>query len=66
MSAYGPKRTQAVLPGRFCGSPHRVAAYATSTGATGHAGIATSSQLTFHLDHSMKAAQVELLNAICP
>jgi hypothetical protein len=55
-----------MLPDRFCGSPHRVAAYATSTGATGHAGIATSSQLTFHLDHSMKAAQVELLNAICP
>jgi hypothetical protein len=43
-------------------SPHRVAGFATSTGSAGHAGVTTSSQLTFDLDHSMKAAQlVELL-----
>src|SRR5437016_2016023 len=37
-------------------SPHRVAGFATSTGSAGHAGLTTSSQLTFDLDHSMKAA----------
>ena len=43
-------------------SPHRVAGFATSTGSAGHAGVTTSSQLTFDLDHSIKAAQlVELL-----
>jgi hypothetical protein len=34
-----------------------VAGFATSTGSAGHAGVTTSSQLTFDLDHSMKAAQ---------
>jgi peptidoglycan/LPS O-acetylase OafA/YrhL len=33
-----------------------VAGFATSTGSAGHAGVTTSSQLTFDLDHSMKAA----------
>ena len=39
-----------------------MAGFATSTGSAGHAGVTTSSQLTFDLDHSIKAAQlVELL-----
>jgi hypothetical protein len=35
---------------------HR-AGFATSTGSAGHAGANASSKLTFHLDHSMWAAQ---------
>jgi hypothetical protein len=27
------------------------------TGSAGHAGVTASSQLTFHLDHSMRAGQ---------
>ena len=33
----------------------RVAGCATSTGSAGHAGATASSELTFHLGHSMKA-----------
>src|SRR5207253_7447971 len=44
-------------------SPHRVAGLATSTGSAGHAGLTTSSQLTFDLDHSMKAAPLVTLAA---
>jgi hypothetical protein len=38
-----------------------VAGFATSTGSAGHAGLTTSSQLTFDLDHSMKAAPPSLV-----
>jgi len=36
-----------------------VAGCATPTGSAGHAGVTASSQLTFHLDHSMQAGQVD-------
>jgi hypothetical protein len=35
-----------------------VAGCATPTGSAGHAGVTASSQLTFHLDHSMQAGQI--------
>jgi hypothetical protein len=36
----------------------RVAGCATPTGSAGHAGVTASSQLTFHLDHSMQAGHM--------
>src|ERR1019366_3140591 len=38
----------------------RVAGYATPTGSAGHAGVTASSQLTFHLDHSMQVGHFTL------
>ena len=39
----------------FIPRANRVASSAPSTGSAGHAGAIASAQLTFNLDHSMKA-----------
>ena len=48
-------RLQATRTGGLRAGIIRVAGCATPTGSAGHAGVTASSQLTFHLDHSMQA-----------
>ena len=54
-------RIQTTRTGSLRASIPRVAGFATWSGSAGHAGATASIKLTFDLDHSMWAAQINAL-----